>query len=51
MNNANAQDGRLELLAKIQEPNEFITAFRAMIAEENQMPENDLFPLTEDSAG
>ncbi len=51
MNNANAQDGRLELLAKIQDPNEFITVFRAMVAEENQMLESDLFPLTEDSAG
>ena len=51
MNNADGQDDRLELLAKIQEPNEFITVFRAMVAEENQMLESDLFPLTEDSAG
>ncbi|MDQ3062234.1 MAG: hypothetical protein M3R14_05145 [Acidobacteriota bacterium] len=51
MNNANAQDSRLELLAKIQDPNEFITIFRAMVAEENQTLESDLFPFTEDTAG
>ncbi len=50
MNN-NIQDGKLKILANIQNPNEFIAACRTMAAEENQMSEGDMFPLTEDSLG
>lgn len=40
-----------ETLKNIQEPNEFISVFRAMVAEENQMSAGEMFPLTDDSAG
>lgn len=45
----NLQNGASKNLADIKDPNEFIAAFRAIVAEENQIPENDLFPLEEDS--
>ncbi len=40
-----------ETLKNIQDPNEFISAFRAIFADENQMSVEEMFPLTDDSAG
>lgn len=51
MNNTDVQDKRLKELADLQDPNEFIAACRRMAAEENQISEGELFPLTEDALG
>ncbi len=51
MQDTNDLDPRGETLKNIQDPNEFVSTFRAMLADENQMSAEEMFPLTDDSAG
>jgi hypothetical protein len=41
----------LELLFHTEDPNEFIKTFRLLVADENNLREADVFPLTNDAAG
>ena len=49
MNQENSEN-KLERISQVTSPNEFITMFRSMLAEENHLPENVIFPLDDDAA-
>ena len=51
MQDTNNSDVRVETLKSIQDPDEFITAFREMFAEGNGMAAGDMFPITDEEAG
>ena len=42
---------RLEQLFETEDPNEFVKTFRLIVADENNLREGDVFPLTNDAAG
>jgi len=48
--NQNSQENRLERISRVTSPGEFIRMFRSMIAEENHLPKEAIFPLDDDAA-
>jgi hypothetical protein len=49
MNQENNED-RLKRISQATSPDEFITMFRSMVAEENYLTEDAIFPLDDDAA-
>jgi hypothetical protein len=49
MNQENGEN-RLERISQVTRPSEFVKMFRSMVAEENRLSEDTIFPLDDDAA-
>ena len=50
MDQGSDDESRLARISRLSSPDEFIRMFRSMTAEENQLPEEVIFPLDDDAA-